>query len=187
VLKTYPDLLTRLLPQLNLDNGKTNPSLTGNMPPPVFEPPQISDTLSFFISLGIVLISAVFAWRFYLWWKRQSGLASSSNPLNKLARIARTSLRELSLGQASHDAIIQCYENMSRVVDKRRGLHRSHAMTAAEFARNLENAGLPREPVNRLTRLFESARYSARASTQNDIDEAIACLTSILKYCGEMP
>jgi hypothetical protein len=74
---------------------------------------------------------------------------------------------------------------MSRVVGERQGLRREYAMTPAEFAVRLENAGLPREPVRRLTRLFESARYGARTSTQDDIDEAVDCLTSILKYCGE--
>jgi hypothetical protein len=53
------------------------------------------------------------------------------------------------------------------------------------YFKGLEKAGLPREPVNRLTRLFESVRYGARTSAQSDVDEAIACLTSILKYCGE--
>ena len=74
---------------------------------------------------------------------------------------------------------------MSRVVDVRRGLSRGHAMTASEFAARLEKAGLPREPVYRLTHLFESVRYGARTSAQGDVDEAIACLTSILKYCGK--
>jgi hypothetical protein len=74
---------------------------------------------------------------------------------------------------------------MTRVVDARRGLFREYAMTPAEFALRLENAGLPREPVSRLTRLFEAVRYGARTSSQSDIDEAVACLTSILKYCGE--
>jgi hypothetical protein len=67
----------------------------------------------------------------------------------------------------------------------RRGLYREYAMTPAEFAVRLQSAGLPPEPVNRLTRLFESVRYGARISAQRDVDEAIACLTSILKYCGE--
>jgi hypothetical protein len=99
--------------------------------------------------------------------------------------VARNSLHELSQQGASHDAIIRCYENMNEAVFARRGLQREYTMTAAEFAQRLEDAGLPHEPVNRLTRLFESARYSSHTSTQKDIDEAVSCLTSILQCCGE--
>lgn len=163
-----------------------NPSLSENIPPPVFEPPQISGLLSFYITLGIVLLAAVVVWRVNRWWARQNELLALRRPLDEIARIARTSLQELSLGNvSSHDMIIQCYERMSRVVDAKRGLYRDSAMTPSEFAARLEKAGLPRGPVHRLTHLFESVRYGARTSEQRDVDEAISCLTSILKYCGE--
>jgi hypothetical protein len=74
---------------------------------------------------------------------------------------------------------------MSNVVNSKRGLQREHAMTPAEFASRLERAGLPREPVDRLTRLFESTRYGSHKSGTPEITEAVTCLTSILKYCGE--
>jgi hypothetical protein len=135
----------------------------------------------------IVLLTAVLFWRINRWWMLRKETSDALRPLDEIAGIARASLRQLSSGQGSaQDKIIQCYEDMSRVVGARRGLHREHAMTAAEFAIRLEKAGLPREPVNRLTHLFESVRYGARTSAQAEVDEAIACLTSILKYCGEL-
>ena len=159
--------------------------LTEDVAPPVFEPPHISGWLSFFIALGIVLLIAVFFWRINRW-RMLHKETSGPHQLDEIAGIARASLRDLSSGQGSaQDIIIQCYTDMSRVVVARRGLYREYAMTASEFAVRLEKAGLPREPVNRLTHLFESVRYGARTSAQGDVDEAIACLTSILKYCGE--
>jgi hypothetical protein len=74
---------------------------------------------------------------------------------------------------------------MSEVVSARRGLLRPDAATPREFAERLEHAGLPAEAVNRLTRLFESVRYGTRKSDESDINEATACLASILQACGE--
>jgi hypothetical protein len=183
LFKSYPEILNGLLhPPGEFANGAPAIAPSENGAPPVFEPPHISNALSFFIALGIILIFALMMWAAYVWWKRQN--ESSGNPLNNIAKVARMSLDELSR-EASPDAIIRCYERMSEAVGKRRGVERGYAMTAAEFAQKLRNTGLPDEPVNRLTRLFESARYSTHTSTQKDIDEAVLCLTSILRYCGE--
>jgi hypothetical protein len=40
--------------------------------------------------------------------------------------------------------------------------------------------------VKRLTRLFEAVRYGAGPTSQAEVQEAIACLKSILTYCGAM-
>lgn len=124
-------------------------------------------------------------WALNRWWERQKDLFSARQPLKDIADIARLSLKNIKAGQDSNDDIIQCYDHMSNAVNAKRGLHREKAMTPAEFASRLERAGLPREPVTRLTRLFESVRYGGRVSGTPEIDEAVACLSSILKYCGE--
>jgi hypothetical protein len=184
LLRIKPDLLAGLFPNLAL-GGQSASSPAEGTTPPVFQPPHISGWLSFFIALGIVLLITVFLWQVNRW-RMLHKETSGPHQLDEIAGIARASLRDLSSGQGSaQDTIIQCYADMSRVVVARRGLYREYAMTASEFAVRLEKAGLPRDPVNRLTHLFESVRYSARTSSQDDIDEAVACLTSILKYCGE--
>jgi hypothetical protein len=186
LLKLKPDLLQNLLPFLNMGAGQVGASAVGDNPPPAFAPPQVSGWVSFLVAFGILLLTALLFWRINRWWNLRKELLGAPLPLDEIAEVARASLRELSSGQgSSQDKIIQCYADMSRVVDARRGLYREYAMTPAEFAVCLENAGLPREPVNRLTRLFEAVRYGARISAQNDVDEAITCLKSILKYCGE--
>jgi hypothetical protein len=184
LLKIKPDLLAGLFPNLAL-GGHSSSSVSEGGAPPVFEPPHISGWLSFIIALGVVLAAAAILWRLNRWWTLRKE-TSNTHQLDEIAEIARASLRNLSSGQDSvQDSIIQCYVDMSRAVVKRRGLSREYAMTASEFALRLEKAGLPPDPVNRLTHLFESVRYGMRTSAQSDVDEAIACLSSILKYCGE--
>ena len=105
--------------------------------------------------------------------------------MDDLAAIARQSLDELALGAAWDDVVVESYVRMSHVVEKRRGLVRHEAMTPSEFATRLTSAGLPGDAVNTLTRLFESVRYGARRSGSAEINEAIGCLTAILRHCGE--
>jgi hypothetical protein len=185
LLKLKPDLLEGLIPFLNMAAGQNASPAEENLPAQVFEPPQVSGWISFFITVGILLLTAFIFWRINRWWILRKPTTDASRPLDEIAEVARTSLRNLSSAGSAQDKIIQCYADMSRVVDARRGLYREFAMTPSEFAVRLQNAGLPLEPVSRLTRLFESVRYGARTSAQRDVDEAIACLTSILKYCGE--
>jgi hypothetical protein len=153
-------------------------------PIPVFEPSQISPTFSYLVSLGFVLLWLAVLWALYRGWKRYQ-LFNTRKPLEEIAKIARSSLEDLSSGRNSSDVIINCYLRMSDVVSSRRQLQREIAMTPHEFAARLEQAGLPGDAVNRLTRLFEGVRYGDRRSGPKDVNEAVNCLKTILHYCGE--
>jgi hypothetical protein len=152
---------------------------------PAFTPPDVPNWMNFLISLGVVLALLALIWGLSRWWGRLKYLRSLSKPLDDLALIARSSLDDLAAGYDWDDVIVNCYARMGDAVSRRRGLVRKEAMTPAEFAQRLEQAGLPSDPVLRLTRLFESVRYGARKSSQNEINEAVSCLTAILHYCGE--
>ena len=173
---------------LSLQPGATivqDPNNAANAPPvPAFRPPHISSLLSFLISFACVLVAAGIGIALYLGWKRYIALPSSK-PLEEIARIARTSLRDLSSGRDSSDVIINCYLRMSDVVADKRHLQRGIAMTPHEFAQRLERAGLPGEAVRRLTSLFEMVRYGDRKSAPKDVTEAVTCLNAILRSCGE--
>ncbi len=185
IVKNNPGILAGLLnpPQLQGESG--GPSAAENLPPPAFEPPHISSFLSYLITFGVILLVIAVVWLFSRWWARRQASLASLRSLDEIAAAARASLDDLDSGRDWDDAIIQCYARMSRVLSLKRGLRRAEAMTPAEFVSRLERAGLPLEPVQRLTRLFESVRYGARKSGQSEIEEARACLTSILNYCGE--
>jgi hypothetical protein len=181
LLKNYGDQF------FNFDFGQRGTAQAGPesvAPIPVFEPSQISPTFSYLISFGFVLLWLAVLWVLYRGWKRYQSF-QTKKPLEEIARIARSSLNDLSSGRNSSDVIINCYLRMSDVVSSRRHLQREIAMTPHEFALRLEQAGLPGDAVTRLTRLFEGVRYGDRRSGPKDVNEAVSCLKTILHYCGE--
>ena len=153
-----------------------------NVNPPVFQPPALPWWMIYLISIGVTFALLVLAWAAYRFWKRLRDRQTSS--LDAIARVARASLNDLAAGHDWGDVIIESYVHMSEAVSTRRGLARTTAMTPREFAARLERAGLPANAVSRLTRLFESVRYGAHQSSQEDVNEAVACLNSILQACG---
>jgi hypothetical protein len=171
-------------PNLFGGGGEAPPSQDTVVPMPVFEPPQVSSTFSYLISFAIALVWLLVIWMLYRGWKRYVSL-NTKKPLDEIAKIARSSLNDLTSGRNSSDVIINCYLRMSDVVSNTRHLYRNTAMTPHEFALHLEQAGLPGDAVTRLTRLFEGVRYGNRKSGPQDINEAVSCLKTILHYCGE--
>ncbi len=163
--------------------GTGNATATsGALAPPVFTPPHITPWLTFLISFAVLSMVLLLSWVAYRWWMRANRRGSSK--LDLLGAIAQASLGQIASGHDWGDVIIQSYVQMSETVSMRRGLERSHAATPREFAERLEQAGLPAQAVQRLTRLFEAVRYGARTSSQSDVNEAVACLNSILQACG---
>ena len=176
-----------MLPALDLDVAQGPAAQSSNVrtvASPVFVPSEISPTFSYLVSFGVALLLLVIIWALYRGWQKYAS-QSNQKPLDEIARIARSSLRDLSSGRDSSDVIINCYLRMGDVVSSKRHLHRAIAMTPHEFAVRLEQAGLPGDAVNRLTRLFEGVRYGDRKSSSKDVNEAVNCLTTILHYCGE--
>jgi hypothetical protein len=176
-----------LIPALNLEAPAGPPAQNSNVNTaalPVFVPSEISPTFSYLISFGVALLLLLMIWALYRVWQKYIALANQK-PLDEIAKIARSSLRDLSSGRDSSDVIINCYLRMSEVVSNKRHLHRAVAMTPHEFALRLQQAGLPGDAVSRLTHLFEVVRYGDRKSSPKDVNEAVSCLTTILHYCGE--
>ena len=155
----------------------------GNTPVPAFSPPQMAPWWVFLVSFVVLAALLLLLWVAYRWWMRSAGRGLSE--LDTIRGIAESSLGELASGSNWTDVIIQSYSRMSEAVRTSRGLQRPRASTPREFAERLEAAGLPAHAVARLTRLFEAARYGAAGSTQADINEAVACLNSILQACGQ--
>jgi hypothetical protein len=171
------DLSKVLLPDGGGSTGGTSVTM-------VFTPPQVSSAILYVISLVVILALVAIAFLVIRWWLQKQRLQKAPQSLESLAEIARASLADISSGRGWEDTIIQCYARMSEVVEAKRGLHRRHDLTASEFATRLEGAGLPGEAVRRLTRLFEGARYGQGHASNNEVAEAIACLTTVLQSCG---
>jgi hypothetical protein len=176
-----------ILPDLTMGGGLVPEGAAADeiLPLPAFTPPDLPNWVIYLISLSVIVALLTLTWGLSRWWQRINSLSISPESLDDLAAIAQSSLDDLAAGGDWDDVIVACYARMSEVIGRKRGLNRNAAMTPAEFARRLEQAGLPGLPVQRLTRLFESVRYGAKASSQNEIDEAVSCLTAILYSCGE--
>ncbi len=185
IIKKNPEMLASLFNQLNISENLALTPQNSDLPAPIFQPPHVPSWVIYAVALGITLLAVLFLWWTNRLWKQIRALTSAHEPLDQIAKIARASLKDLEAGRNSEDAIIQCYERMSVVVGSKQGLHRAIDMTPSEFASRLERSGLPREAVLRLTHLFESVRYGGHVTGPRETTEAISCLTSILKYCGE--
>jgi hypothetical protein len=70
---------------------------------------------------------------------------------------------------------------MSMAVKQGRGIEREDFMTTGEFERVLGAAGIPREPLRQLTRLFDAARYGNWQSNAAEEQRAIQCLEAIVQ------
>lgn len=146
--------------------------------PPPYIPPVVPPWVNYLVSFLVVLFFAgIGFWLYRL-------LRPPRRSFQTLARAARSALKDLSEGRDWDDAVIRCYARMSEALDQERGLHRQQAMTPQEFASRLEQAGLPSDPVQRLTRLFEKARYGGQKSSRAEVNEAVTCLTAILHAVG---
>jgi hypothetical protein len=163
-------------------NDLGNLGANGNSPIPAFSPPHMAPWWIFLISFIVLAAVLLLLWWAYRWWL---GTGRRASGLEAIRGIAESSLDEIASGHNWSDVIIQSYLRMNDAVHVGRGLQRSIASTPREFADRLRDAGLPAQAVERLTRLFESARYGAKSSTQSDINEAVACLNSILQACGQ--
>jgi hypothetical protein len=180
----YRDMLVEMgVNAAAVNAGNASASSTGNAPPEFLSPRTIS-LASYILSFGVALLLLFVAWKAYTFWKEMSA-ASSGQPLKQIAKIARSSIHDLSSGRNSTDVIVNCYLRMSDVIAAKRKMHRGDSVTPAEFAIQLQNAGLPSDPVQRLTHLFEAVRYGDRRTNPKDVNEAVSCLTTILHHCGE--
>jgi hypothetical protein len=185
LVKKNPDLFSTFLSQLSITDAPALDPEAAGAAAPVFSPPQVSAWFSYAVALVIVLLVLAFLGWLYLAWMRIKEMSAAHQPLDELAEIARQSLEDLQAGRNFENAILECYARMSSVVAQKKGLQRDHAMTPTEFASRLTRAGLPREPVEKLTRLFETVRYGAHPVGLAEINDAIASLGSILGYCEE--
>ena len=134
----------------------------------------LAATLLALIAAGLVLGTA------WLVWVRAQ---QPPGPLPQLAAQAQAALADLEAGAGVRDVVMRCYLEMSRVLEQERGLGRDEAMTPREFEAALRNTGLPREPVARLTHLFEEARYGAARPGHREEEQAVACLSAIVAAC----
>lgn len=142
------------------------------------EPPAwLTSAVILAVSLAVVVVAFGVIWYF----QQRAKVPESS--LEKLAQEAQNALDSLLSGGDLQATVIQCYQEMNRVVKEERGIARETAMTAREFEERLVSKGLPQGAIQTLTRLFEQARYSSLPANPREEALAFSCLTTIADAC----
>jgi hypothetical protein len=182
-----PDVLSRLTLMTGLQNlGALPPAATDGtraLDPFAAGPPE---WLVILLSLTATILLTFLGWRVWLW--SRARFMPPPEPLpQRLAQTAQDALRALQGGGGLHNTILRCYQQMSDLVAERRGVQRQAFMTPREFVQWMEQAGIPREPVQRLTRLFELVRYGAKSLGAPEEAEAVACLTALAETLPDDP
>jgi hypothetical protein len=157
----------------------TSAPLPMDVPPPALEvdgpplgPPP--DILIWLVWIGLATVAVLVGIQIG---NRRTRQAQARDPLRLEAERALESLRT---GLDFKNVIVQCYRQMSLVLQQEQGIELEDTMTAREFERLLEARGFPAAPVHRLTQLFEAARYSLQPLTPADEQTAFDCLSVIV-------
>jgi hypothetical protein len=156
------------------------PELESVLSDPAFSPAKVGAIWGFWIAAAVMVVASALG-VFLLnrgmdKWSRQKELVS-------IAKIAHSTLKELSSEKPPKNVIVRCYARMTATVNKKRGLSREQSMTPSEFAAYLSRVGLPREDVEGLTRIFERVRYGGQSVDAGEVKEAKKYLSGILKAC----
>lgn len=137
----------------------------------------VTPTLVWLLSLGLagVLVGlAVLVWLAWRVFRRQA------SPLQAIVASAEMALQALEQGEDVQGTVLRCYQTMLAAAVQAKGVERPDYLTPAEFVQRLVQSGLPRGPVERLTHLFETVRYSPLPSTAAMEAEAVICLQDVV-------
>jgi hypothetical protein len=141
---------------------------------PLNAPPQ---ALVWVVIIGLAAVMILGA----AWWMtRKRNPVPVVDPIGAEAFIA---LHALESGEDLNNVLIRCYRQMSLILQQEQMIERDETMTAAEFEQYLSGRGLPQEPIQQLTGLFEKARYSDLALDEQDAEIGWNCLSAISEHC----
>jgi uncharacterized membrane protein len=151
---------------------------------PVEFMPNPPPWLTLAASLGLALL--IVAMLVGVLWLLLRHRRRSEGTVKRLAQEAQDALDALLTGADLKNTVMRCYFEMARTLDEQRGIKRHTDMTPREFERRLEAAGLPGEPIRKLTWLFEEVRYGTRVPSGGEERQAISCLAAIVEACRSL-
>ncbi len=156
------------------------PNQASEMPDVVLPPDLVTNPPAWLVTLISLAIAAGMV--LAVWWMvRRFPKRATVNIGDDIAASAQAALRDLEAGVDVRDAVTRCYAEMVRILRTERGIVREPDMTAREFEQHLARTGLAATDIRRLTRLFETVRYSPRAPGPREAREAEACLRGIVE------
>jgi len=165
--------------QLSTNILASNPMMKWlEVAPTQVSPATISDGWAFLISFALIATVIVVLWMIF---RRKNESVAAIEFINQEVQAA---LQEIRSGVTPHDVILRCYYEMNKELSERKGLQRKGGMTPREFEKRLIELGFPEGPVTQLTRLFEQVRYGAKSPSQDFENQAVTCLSAIIKEIG---
>jgi hypothetical protein len=126
--------------------------------------------IGFTLAIGLLIIKV---------FTNQMQLSKLEDPL---VQQAKNAMKALQAGGDFRNVIVDCYLQMTNVLQEECGIERSHQMTAREFQDWLEFKGLPRIPMQNLTNLFEKVRYGKQHFDQSDEKIALDSLSEVIQF-----
>ncbi len=165
---------------LQLQPGIRPTPEVSSIPKSTFTPtltPGVIVAASIILALIVAVVAALLIIRF-----RQASVRQTT-PLMRLGDKAQEALDNLRAGGDLKDAVLRCYYEMSRILVEQRNLKRSRSMTPHEFEALLVADGLPGEPVQQLTHLFEEVRYGMKKTGEREEWIAVSSLSAIVDAC----
>ena len=108
---------------------------------------------------------------------------NQTSPLENLAGAAQNAIKTFQTGGNFKNTVIRCYVEMNQALEEQRGIHRQQTMTPREFEINLSKAGLPNEPIQQLTRMFEAVRYGTKTPSKDEEHQTMSSLAAIIEAC----
>ncbi|MDW8141430.1 MAG: DUF4129 domain-containing protein [Candidatus Bipolaricaulota bacterium] len=149
---------------------------------PSFEQFQIPPWVTFFLVLAALVIIALLAYLLVRLGRRRSPEYLSLR--EELAVISQRTAEELRAGASLNETILRCYREMCHLLSEHTQIALGRAMTAREFERALAAVGIQEAHIERLSRLFEWARYSNQKPSPTHEQEAISALEAIARRYG---
>jgi hypothetical protein len=150
--------------------------LLGYVPPPQW----VTTLTTIIIALVIALIAVGFV---YFIWRQARNRKQLKEPLRNIEKEAKAALDAIVGGADLRETIVRCYLQMIEALQVYRGINREKDITPHEFEQILEQRGMPSEPVQHLTKLFEDVRYGTFNPGRKDEQIAISSLTAIINAC----
>lgn len=180
-------IIISLLPQPAVDRpaavpdpsaGMATPPSSGYFISPLGQPPELlTQVVIIVMGLGLVFLLSMIL---------KTWLANRTRREDPLRKEVEEAVAALMSGRDVANVIINCYQQMSRSLQRERGIMRDQAMTVGEFEDLLAARGFPESPVHHLTRLFEMTRYGMCAINEQDETHAIESLDMIVQHCRAM-
>lgn len=164
------------------DPQLTAPSETAVATEALLIPPAlVADPPQWLVSLITLLFISLLLGLVWLFWSRRR---RTTTPAELIAREAQRAVQAIRAGVDLKDTVLNCYRQMTEILQAERGIERQQAMTPREFEQHLADIGLSDDHIGQLTRLFEQVRYGGSRPTGQDEQAAVACLNAIAQRHG---